>query len=317
MIRFRKAGQRTILIVLCFMLFDTPCSIAGTKPAINWWPDPSTGLMWTGDAYLHYFSGINWKNADKYCSTLSIGGISGWRLPTIDEARAAMAPSVVAEVNIPKGATRSRDGAIPPSPAVYYPSYSSRFFKGKITTIAGNVWTSTLVDRKSAAVAKPGGFFHTDGTSRVTAHINRSALCVRPMEPDLLQIAKDAQVDYPVTDVLMLKAIIPLTKASVAYQLVNIRRPSSRRGRPSRSIPTSHKPIGPSVSLMAGWANGIWPLPIFRRPSKLTGTTAMQRLRFSGHSKVRTLQNPEEAPKCHLQCGTDSPFCVALTTGFL
>jgi tetratricopeptide (TPR) repeat protein len=47
------------------------------------------------------------------------------------------------------------------------------------------------------------------------------ALCTRPMEADLLQIAKDAQVVYPVQDILTLKANIPLTKARLAYQADN------------------------------------------------------------------------------------------------
>ena len=41
------------------------------------------------------------------------------------------------------------------------------------------------------------------------------------MEADLLQIAKDAQVVYPIPDLLTLKANIPLTKARVAYQTDN------------------------------------------------------------------------------------------------
>jgi tetratricopeptide (TPR) repeat protein len=38
------------------------------------------------------------------------------------------------------------------------------------------------------------------------------------MEPDLLQIAKDAQPNRPVPDVLTLKAYIPLNKARQSYQ---------------------------------------------------------------------------------------------------
>jgi tetratricopeptide (TPR) repeat protein len=39
------------------------------------------------------------------------------------------------------------------------------------------------------------------------------------MEADLAQVAKDAQVDHPVQDVLTLKAYGPLNKARQAYQI--------------------------------------------------------------------------------------------------
>jgi hypothetical protein len=44
-----------------------------------------------------------------------------------------------------------------------------------------------------------------------------ASLCVRPIDPDLLQIAKDAQVDVPVADQQALKAYVPLNKARLAY----------------------------------------------------------------------------------------------------
>lgn len=45
-----------------------------------------------------------------------------------------------------------------------------------------------------------------------------ASLCVRPIDPDLLQIAKDAQVDVPVPDRQTLKAYVPLNKARLAYE---------------------------------------------------------------------------------------------------
>jgi tetratricopeptide (TPR) repeat protein len=44
------------------------------------------------------------------------------------------------------------------------------------------------------------------------------ALCTRPMEAGLLQIAKEAQVRGPVSDLFTLKANVPLTNARIAYQ---------------------------------------------------------------------------------------------------
>lgn len=46
------------------------------------WTDPTTALMWprkdnSGD--------VTWQEAASYCQNLTLGGYSGWRLPTIDE----------------------------------------------------------------------------------------------------------------------------------------------------------------------------------------------------------------------------------------
>jgi Protein of unknown function (DUF1566) len=47
------------------------------------WTDPTTALMWPrkdngGD--------VTWQQAANYCQNLSLGGYTGWRLPTIDES---------------------------------------------------------------------------------------------------------------------------------------------------------------------------------------------------------------------------------------
>ena len=47
------------------------------------------------------------------------------------------------------------------------------------------------------------------------------AICVRSMEPDLLQVAKTAEPYLPVPDVQILKNYIPLNKARLAYQAGN------------------------------------------------------------------------------------------------
>ena len=46
------------------------------------WIDPATNLMW---AKQDNGSDTEWSRANKYCSNLSLGGYSNWRLPTIDE----------------------------------------------------------------------------------------------------------------------------------------------------------------------------------------------------------------------------------------
>jgi Protein of unknown function (DUF1566) len=49
------------------------------------WTDPATGLMWerTGNG-----SDVDWKQASSYCANLRLSGVSGWRLPTIEELTA-------------------------------------------------------------------------------------------------------------------------------------------------------------------------------------------------------------------------------------
>jgi hypothetical protein len=49
------------------------------------WTDPDTRLHWTRRSSD---SNVGWDEAKRYCSTLKLAGISGWRLPTDDELEA-------------------------------------------------------------------------------------------------------------------------------------------------------------------------------------------------------------------------------------
>jgi hypothetical protein len=49
------------------------------------WKDTATGLIWT---MKDSGSDVNWTQARDYCESLSLGGYSDWRLPTIDELSA-------------------------------------------------------------------------------------------------------------------------------------------------------------------------------------------------------------------------------------
>jgi hypothetical protein len=58
--------------------------------AVGYWKD-GAGLMWAGkdDGTVRrnslVGSGLSWNDAQSYCRNLSLGGYSGWRLPTIGE----------------------------------------------------------------------------------------------------------------------------------------------------------------------------------------------------------------------------------------
>ncbi|HEY1211271.1 MAG TPA: DUF1566 domain-containing protein [Terracidiphilus sp.] len=69
-------------ILIIAVAFTLVASMAiGQQPT---WTDPATGLMWTsrdnGDDVTN-------QEASNYCQNLSLGGYSGWRLPTINELK--------------------------------------------------------------------------------------------------------------------------------------------------------------------------------------------------------------------------------------
>ncbi len=108
---------RALLVFLCYLTLAAFSSRAESpKGVTSWWPDPSTGLMWTGQQPKNAMS---WQEANKYCASLQLGGYSGWRLPTMDEVKKATVNSQ--DVN-------SRTG--------YY-----WVFKGGIWT-PGAIWTA-------------------------------------------------------------------------------------------------------------------------------------------------------------------------------
>jgi tetratricopeptide (TPR) repeat protein len=150
------------LVCLCLTAIST--KLLSAQAPTTWWPDPNTGLMWTGQASPP----LTWERAKDYCASLQLGSYSGWRLPT---------PEEVTAIDQCRGAS-SHCNHVAPDHMIPY----------------GTLWSSTMYKGKAFA------------------------LCTRPMEADLLQISKDAKVDNPVSDVLTLKAYVPLTKARIAYQ---------------------------------------------------------------------------------------------------
>ena len=236
-----KSSLSSVLAFLCLTAFCTQCCLAQgwTKDPTTWWPDPSTGLMWTGQVhgsphpdpklaspfnslYLGK-NGLSLQQANDYCTSLQVGGLAGWRLPTLDEVKAATVirktvgpyPTYYGSEN---KTMRETDDAISQKP------FNALFFKGGIDIFAPamEIWTSTLsqTDAKSAWVVVFDAYAGPFYTVQITYPF-MGAECVRPMEADLLQAAKAAEVNHPVPELQTLQTFIPLNKARLAYQAGN------------------------------------------------------------------------------------------------
>jgi len=193
---------RAAVVFLCFSAFGAQFShAASSKNPATWWPDPSSGLMWAGESSKNV---MTWSEANDYCTSLHLGGDSGWRLPTLDEMKTI--------------SDYRRDSEH------YYLEW-----KGGIS--AFSAWTSTLSGDQKAWLVRTGKVIEIPSFERFLVNgpdINHvvgkrslhwaGALCTRPMEADLLQIAKDAQVNNPVPDISTLQAYVPLNKARLAYR---------------------------------------------------------------------------------------------------
>jgi hypothetical protein len=236
---FSIRSFRISLTVLCVAVGCAPCGLAQewTKNPTTWWPDPSTGLMWTGQIHAspHWDpklmmaqgflgqNGLSWYQAKDYCTSLQLAGSTGWRLPTLDEVKAV---TVVRKV-VSCCSSHSGEPKAVAGPEIAFESMPTgfRFFKGGINSFSKDlvgvyIWTSTpsQSDPTSAwAFAIPWNQFFTKSLT----NLEEGAICVRPMEPDLLAIAKQAAVDHPVPDVQTLQTFIPLNKARLAYQAGN------------------------------------------------------------------------------------------------
>ena len=194
---------RDKLVFFCLVVVGVQFSAAASKEPTTWWPDPSTGLMWAGQTSAK----MSWQESKDYCASLQLGGYSGWRLPTLDELEAIvyLKPIYTPVYTLGEGNTL----------------YITEFKGGESFSSIG-VWTSTLDGYKGAWTVghheqSEVAYGRVLLSGRVLGRLVTSALCTRPMEPDLWQLAKNAQVNVPVPDVLTLKAYIQLNKARKAY----------------------------------------------------------------------------------------------------
>jgi tetratricopeptide (TPR) repeat protein len=231
---------KVAVMVLFLTIFVSQCCVAQkwTKDPTTWWPDPSTALIWTGQVHGSPHpdpklnspynalgeNGLSWQQAKLYCASLHLGGLNDWRLPTLDEVKAATVTrkaigSYPASYGTEGRAMREQDDAVSQLP------YDALFFqRGGIETFGRGMvlWTSTLLktDNNSAWVVALDSSTNPFSTAQIT-HPFMGVLCVRPMEADLLHTAKAAAVTHPVPDLQTLQNFISLNKARLAYQAAN------------------------------------------------------------------------------------------------
>jgi hypothetical protein len=111
-------------------------SVAASTPAINevsTYPDP-TGLVWAG--HDNGDEPLSYQQAVDYCGELHLGGLSNWRLPTLDEIR------IMSPIPYDNDFTKGPKGNIEDNP--------DRFVRGGVRVAGGFDWTTTQRDASRA-----------------------------------------------------------------------------------------------------------------------------------------------------------------------
>ena len=167
----------------------------------TWWPDIAQGLIWTGASLGGPHPKLTYDQAVQSCSTLTLDGMSGWRLPTIDQLDGTLVP-YSGEVVVQDFHGEFHD--------------TGRAVGGMATRLddggARLTWSST---------AGPDGKILAEGYGSHSASkpdAERGAFCVRTMEPEIAAIAKAAQPTQAVPSLQELKNIVPVRQAYEAYQ---------------------------------------------------------------------------------------------------
>jgi hypothetical protein len=203
-----RPGIRTLRLA-CLSVALSICaapSLPAQQQQTTWWPDPTTGLMWTGYALGRAPLFMDHQHASDACAALTDDGYQGWRLPSEDEYRTVLEPTTFYD------STYKWNGQVKSTTA----STGARLKFSDFGEV--QLWTST--------VAGPGKFyiFTWDKYAFYPALATKhgllfgfsSAFCVRAMEPDLLQLAKAAHPPTPVNGIPQLKSIVLLVQAEDA-----------------------------------------------------------------------------------------------------
>lgn len=160
------------------------------SPPTWWWPDPATGLVWTGWPRK---VDMNYAESQSYCSSLSLAGYSRWRLPTLAELDRVIVEKEVGEVT---------------DPTQFPDLYLTLIFNQDI--LSGWLWSTTPSqpgELTTARMGRRGSQLGRFASSKPTDLKGHSALCVRAMNPDLLALATAAHPVSAVKDLRGLQAI--------------------------------------------------------------------------------------------------------------
>jgi tetratricopeptide (TPR) repeat protein len=177
--------------------------------------DPASGVMWTGEFIDPPSPYADYATAQGICSLLSVGGYTGWRLPSLDEFSTAVGPAFVYRVLDPANRIDRPSGVKKLDYNSPSPSSELEFNHFSLSPL----WTSTSAGQGRVYLKKwtpPGSSVAVEMTLRGRDAGYAGVFCVRQMEPELLQLAKDAHPPTPVTGVPQLKSIALLVQAEDA-----------------------------------------------------------------------------------------------------
>ena len=194
-----------ILAVLIANAIAAVAQKAVPEAVQDWWPDPDTGLMWTSDPV-----GFTPRQevAAVGCKNLEFGGYGGWRLPSKDEYEQATHTVMIPWVPVVGDYTDAN--GVTYSSGVKVPGRELKFGAD------GSYWTST-------PGTAPQDFWvmnypkYPISKAAVSSWLFRyEAMCVRPMEPELLALAKAIHPEHMVNGVPEMKAVGLLDQAEAA-----------------------------------------------------------------------------------------------------
>ncbi|MES2390191.1 MAG: DUF1566 domain-containing protein [Acidobacteriota bacterium] len=194
--------MKTTVLSLALLLFAPAllhAQLRGTPT--SWWPDPATGLLWTG---WPREADMNYADAQSYCSSLLLGGYSQWRLPTLGELDPLIVEEELGEVT---------------DPSQFPVMYLTLTFD-RDPQISGWLWSTTPSQFGSLTTARMGQRGSQLGryaSSKPTDYKGHSALCVRAMDPDLLALATAAHPVSAVRDLKQLQAISLAAKSHADF----------------------------------------------------------------------------------------------------
>lgn len=173
----------------------------------TWWPDLQQNIVWTGQPIGGGASKSrgNYEKAVGACKTLSLDGMSGWRLPTIDELDHNLR-TIYTEDKMPDNRGHLHDAGTE-SPMTIVAFHGDPWLLWFWSSTPGPDGT-ILTERKAGGHAE----------SKPTDHRSHGELCVRPLDPDIAEVARQVRPRRPVSDLTALRNLVPLRQANEAYR---------------------------------------------------------------------------------------------------